>query len=345
MKNKAKDKIIGGVFGLPGTYCKPKSKAPFLNRSNLFLANASSGIWLLNNLLSPAQVWMPSYLCNALLLAVDTTKTAVRFYEVDSHLQISSLEWLTLIKPNDLIIFIDYFGFPCNRALLKNAKDKGAWILEDASQALLSEDVGKFSDFTLFSPRKFLGVPDGGILSFNERNIKIRDIKLSRPPDKWWLKAFSATLLRRDFDLYGVSNNWFELFQEAEAEVPVGNYAMSEFSQTLLNQCFDFSTIAQIRVENYNCLAKWLSKLAIFPDLLPGVIPLGFPIITKNRDQIRQALFGHHIYPPVHWNIKGVIPEHFEQSHELSNRIMTLPCDQRYNILDMERIAKLINET
>ena len=46
-------------------------------------------------------------------------------------------------------------------------KKCGAWLLEDACQALLSDEVGRFSDFVLYSPRKFLGVPDGGVLVSN----------------------------------------------------------------------------------------------------------------------------------------------------------------------------------
>lgn len=288
---------------------------------------------------------MPSYLCNTLLLPIKKTRTSIKFYEVNRHLRVASFDWIASVKPNDLVVFIDYFGFTFNRNLIEQIKPKGAWILEDASQALLSEGVGQFSDFTLFSPRKYLGVPDGGILSFNARGRRIERMKLRQPPNHWWLKAFSATLLRRDFDRDGVDNNWFTLFQEAESGMPIGNYAMSDLSQALLSYCFDFSKIAQIRVRNYNCLADQLRNLAVFPDLAPGVVPLGFPIVTRNRDRIRKMLFGRHIYAPVHWSINGVISERFEQSHELSRSIMTLPCDQRYNTSDMKRISTIFHET
>jgi hypothetical protein len=72
---------------------------------------------------------------------------------------------------------------------------------------------------------------------------------------------------------------------------------------------------------------------------------MGCPIRTKNRDEIRQALFKEHIYPPIHWSIRGVVPEFFEDSHRLSNEIMTLPCDQRYGREDMEKISELILRT
>ena len=344
MERKIKPQIIGGMFGLAETSTFNKVKPSFLNDRNLLLANARSGIWVLIDLLSPPQVWMPSYLCGTMLQAVEMEVTTVRFYEIDSHLKIPSLEWLNEVQANDLVVVIDYFGFPCDRSCVKAAQERGAWVLEDASQALLSEDVGQFADYVLFSPRKFLGVPDGGILSFNhiKHSIELDRIQLTTPPESWWLKAFTASVLRREFDHHDGSRSWFKLFQEANAECPIGPYAMSELSQMLLRHCLDCSMIAQKRVENYQVLAKLLVDLAIFPTLPPKVVPLGFPVRVKNRDKVRQILFDRQIYPPVHWQIQQIVPKKFRDSHQLADEIMTLPCDQRYDIQEVEWMAQLL---
>jgi hypothetical protein len=71
------------------------------------------------------------------------------------------------------------------------------------------------------------------------------------------------------------------------------------------------------------------------------VVPLGFPVRLKNRDQVQQNLFKHKIYPPVHWPIKDVVPETFIESHLLSDQILTLVCDQRYDFDEMELTATL----
>jgi selenocysteine lyase/cysteine desulfurase len=65
------------------------------------------------------------------------------------------------------VALIDYFGFDRARSWATAANARGAWVLEDASQALLSHGVGSSADFVVFRPRKFLGVPDGGILRLN----------------------------------------------------------------------------------------------------------------------------------------------------------------------------------
>lgn len=340
---RSRSQIIGGMFGL-GEMSNPRhSHPPFLNGNSVLLANARSGISLLIKLLSPARVWMPSYFCGPVLKAVDERMAAVKLYEVDYDLTQPSSEWLDSVRPNDLVVILDYFGFPCDLQCKQRVKEQGAWVLEDACQALLSEDVGRFSDFVLFSPRKFLGIPDGGILVCNHA-IPCDTVAMEPPPPKWWLKALSASVLRREFDLHGGDRRWFELFQESEIEGPIGPYAMSELSRALLLHSFDYSMIAEKRIRNYQLLANALGEFGLFPFLPEGVVPLGFPIRIKDRDRVRHALFKHEIYLPVHWPIKGVVPETFSDSHRLASELATLPCDQRYTDSDMERMIRCVTE-
>ena len=334
--------IIGGMFGLEDLAVEDNLIPSFLKNCPILLANASSALWLLIKLLSPSQVWLPSYLCGSILGVVTKAGVKVKFYEISSALVVASLDWLEAVRPNDLIIGIDYFGFAMDISWVAEAKSKGAWILEDASQSLLSDHVGQQADFVIFSPRKFLGVPDGGILICQQPIEGIDKIQLAPPPSDWWLKALNATLLRRQFDLFGEDRHWFKLFQEAEQSHPVGLYRMSELAQNILEQCVNDRSIARKRIENYQHLLQSLDFLAIFPSLPDGVVPLGFPIRVRDRDRIRQKLFEREIYPPVHWSIEDVVPAHFQGSHALSAEIMTLPCDQRYELKDMANVAVAI---
>ena len=333
-----RNSIIGGVNGLEYNVQLKEGIPTFLTGRDLFLVNARSGIWLLVNKLSPPQVWIPSFLCNTIIEAIDTDRTVVRFYEIDYDLKIPLTHWISQVAPGDLVIFIDYFGFSYDRQFGALAKERGAWVLEDASQALLSTNIGKKdSDFVLFSLRKWIGVPDGGILRFPE-NFSMKGISLSAVPDLWWLKAFGAVLLRREFDGGVLNREWYKLFREAEDETPTGLYSMSNLSQAILKYSVDYSSIAKRRIDNYNILLESLQDYALFPVLETDVVPLGFPVRLRNRDFIRNALFENEIYPPVHWPINGIVPSKYKQSHRLSNEIMTIPCDQRYSFEDMKRV-------
>jgi dTDP-4-amino-4,6-dideoxygalactose transaminase len=335
-------KVIGGLFGLTTTPIDSSAPAPaFLDDRNLFFANATSALAVLIGKLRPEQVWLPSYLCVALLVAARQTAATARLYPIDASLRLPSLSWLDDVRSGDVVVMIDYFGHPISLEQVGAIRARGAWVVEDATQAMLSDDAGGRGDFAIFSPRKFLGVPDGGILTLN-RPLNVSPSDLAPPPGDWWLTAFNAAMQRRLFDVHGGNRDWFDLFQKAQANAPVGAFRMSELSRLLLRTCCDFDAISRRRCANYDRLAAHLADIALFATRPSGVVPLAFPIRVKDRDRIRQALFGQHIYPPIHWSLSGLVPDTFVESHRLSLETMSLPCDQRYDERDMDRMIEAV---
>jgi len=277
-------------------------------------------------------------------VALGSRVAEVRFFRVSYDLTVPSLDWTREVGVGDVVVFIDYFGFPTDSAAVARVKENGAWVVEDAAPALLSGCAGTLGDFVLYSPRKWLGVPDGGILKVNCA-VELPGINLEPPPSLWWLDSLRASLLRREFDFHGGEREWFELFRECDAGGPTRPCSISQLSRLLLRHCFDYQAIAQSRIENYLLLSGELGDLAVTPSLVAGVVPLGFPIVVSERDRVRQALFEHEIYPPVHWSIEGVVPREFSESHRLAAEIMTLPCDQRYARADMKRMVAAVRKS
>src|ERR1051326_6303884 len=223
-------RIIGGMFGLERPQISSQANPEFISKSHLFLINGRSAFSLLICRLSPARVWLPSYLCGSIVDALHGSVLDLDSYEVNYDLKVGSAEWVESVRPGVLVVLIDYFGFRCfDDVLASRIKAQRAWILEDACQSLLS-DVGPYSDFVVYSPRKFVGVPDGGILAVNSK-IDIDNLPLKPPPTEWWLKSFRASILRREYDHYGTNRAWFDLFQESESHCPIGCYSMSELSK------------------------------------------------------------------------------------------------------------------
>ena len=332
--------IIGGMFGFGEFNEYNKITPPFYTGRELFFANARSCINFLARKLKPAKIWVPSYLCEVILHSIQGF--SVEFYGMNTHLQVSR-DWLHCIKRGDIVIFIDYFGFPFDSSLSKAVKEQGGWVVEDASQALLSMHVGDNSDFVIFSPRKFLGVPEGGMLR-NNTNLDFSDSRLIPPPAEWLLKSFFATVYRSEFDRSGGDRRWYQLFQEIEQESPIGDYGMNDLTRNVIEGCYDYSEIVKERIGNYEILDGHLNKMALFPALSDGVVPLGFPVLLKNRNGVRQKMFEKNIYPPIHWDVGEYVPKKFEHSHALAGRILTLICDQRYDAKDMEKIAEIVLE-
>jgi dTDP-4-amino-4,6-dideoxygalactose transaminase len=333
--------IVGGMFGLQTSPDEDATFPPFLSDNYLLMINARSSIWHIAETLKPKQVWCPSYLCHTLIDAVEKTNSKLRFYEIDDKLSIPSNDWIRHVENGDIVIFINYFGFPTENKILLEAKEAGAWLVLDSSQTLFSSNSENIIDFTVYSPRKIIGIVDGGVIC-QHSEIALTPRILNEPTESWWLKAFHASTLRRDFDLMGNNKDWFNLFQETEKDSPIGAFKMSEFSKMIMFYHFNYNRISYKRRENYKQLATRLGTLAIYPQIPDNVVPLGFPIKIDKRDIIREFLFTEEIFPPIHWNIDRQVPKKYRKSHKLSTEIMTIPCDQRYGIDTMDRIADLI---
>ncbi|HET9051006.1 MAG TPA: hypothetical protein VFO60_04840, partial [Candidatus Dormibacteraeota bacterium] len=59
-----------------------------------------------------------------------------------------------------------------------------------------------------------------------------------------------------------------------------------------------------------------------------------------DRDELRRGLAREGIFAPIHWELPGAVTvrEH-PREHAIAASIVSLPCDQRYDAADMERVA------
>lgn len=335
-------RLIGGVMGLPPDGRHPGMEPPFLGPTSVLLATARSALVLLLRELRPPRLWLPSYLCSVLVTAAVHAESAIEFYDVGDRLLDSHGKALAGVGPGDCVLLIEYFGLPAHGDSLEQVRKRGAWAILDASQALLSRH-DRAADFVLFSPHKWLGIPDGGILQ-PLGSKALAHPPLMPPPADWWEAACQARHRRRSFDLGGQDRSWFELFQRCDKGAPAEPFAMSGAARDLLASAFDYPEIERRRKRNYERLAAALDDVCLFPHLPADACPFGFPIRLRDRDAVRNSLFRKEIYAPLHWSFGDVVPEHFRASHRLSSEVMTLPCDQRYTEADMDWLAASVRE-
>ena len=172
-----------------------KEPPRFLRGRQRLLATARAAVKLLVEALRPATVWLPSYICGVVIEAAREPGVRVRFYTVGESLQIVEDGWLAEILAGDLVIFVDYFGFDTWSSHGAQAKLRGARVVEDACQAMLNKNFSRHSDYVIFSPRKFIGVPDGGVLLSGKNAVLPMRIYQARPRN-----GCSGRLKRRSFD-------------------------------------------------------------------------------------------------------------------------------------------------
>ena len=336
---------VGGMFGLEiggANRTQNRGTAPlFLRGDPLLLTMARSAFLILHRTLKPGKVWLPSYLCDVVLGALPGD--AICFFAIDERLQIIERDWMNDVHEGDMVVFIDYFGFNNWESTGAEARAKGAWVIEDACHALVNSRFSEHAHFVVCSPRKFVGVPDGGIL-IAQGGAETPVWKLENPPTVWSMDALNASVRRAMFDYAAEAgeNGWFSMYQRSEATAPLSPFAMSELTQFILRNVVDWTAVAARRRFNYEWLAERFGDLAIFPHLPEEVVPLGFPVRLTNRGEVRQRFFDDHIFPAIHWACPEEVSPAFEHAHRLSGQILSIPCDQRVTATELERIAAVM---
>jgi hypothetical protein len=332
-------RVIGGAFGLATAGDATTAPAWLVRPDQLAFANARGALRAVQRWKRPARVWMPAFLCDSMSRQVAAENQELRWYPLDETLAATDLAWLDDVAPGDVVLVVDYFGFVLHAALARAARARGAFVVEDAAHALLTDRAGSLGDVAIFSPRKCAGLPDGGLL----RGAALPPVAALPTADgRWFTLAVDAATQRGQFDRGERDDRgWLALNQEAERLHPDEPTAMSALSHRLA-ATIDWAAIAARRRDNYRALAERLAPLALFPDLPDGTVPHGFTIRVRDRDAVRAALFAHDIFPSLLWPLAGVVPASFTASHRLSADVMTLHCDQRYDPDDMHRIARLV---
>jgi len=334
----SQQRVIGGLFGLEPPLTGKSTPPPFAGTFVNYFLNVRCALLAVCETANPGAAWLPSYLCGAVLDPFRKLGVPVRYYDQHPAAEPIELGWTEHVTRGDLVLTIHYFGFPNRTLPAAQLAQQGAVVVEDASQGLFVKQQYPESHCILYSPRKFLGVPDSGVM-VSSRGNDMRSETLQPPPPDWCRNALTMVQMRREFDLVGGENLWFPLFLDVEKTFPLGPYRSSDLAKLILETGTDYQFIQRTRRENYAVLLERLKEFALFPELDAETVPLGFPVCVdaRQRDNILEHLYGQRIYPPVHWRIDGVVPEEYEKTHSLSRRILTLICDQRYTISDMLR--------
>lgn len=336
------ESIVGGVFALESESLAPPSESVWAQWTKgadavYCFHNARSAIHHVVREIAPKRVWLPAYLCSDIVDALLQDST-IRFYPVGSDLLDASRAWLDSVEAYDLVLTINYFGRPTpsditNRLL---GMDDVFWV-EDRAQCLMTNE-DTVSDACIYSPRKLFGVPDGGVLTVIDDRIT--------PPR---LEALDNSVYELPYRIRSEDKDgskreeWYSAFQQAEAKMAVGNHAMSERSRHSLER-LNVRELTNSRIQNYQYLQDQLSDLALWPDADFDWVPSGFPLVAPNAEELWKHLCAGLIFPPRHWKNLNSPAGEFPEEHRLSETMMTIPCDQRYAIDDMERVVGRIRE-
>lgn len=270
------------------------------------------------------KLYLPYFLCSTVKMACENCKVEYEFYSINENFYpIFSKK----MQQDEYIYVVNYYGQLTDNYVLELKERYGQVILDNAQaffrQPLLEVD-------TIYTCRKFFGVPDGAYLATDILSTVEypQDISYNRMNFLLGRYELSASMFYQEY----VNNN---LFFDSESI----KYT-SKLTTNLLRG-IDYEYVKETRENNYIFLHEQLgtyNKLT----LQESEGPFAYPLLIENGFAIRKKLQEKKIYIPTLWPDVFEICEEDTVEYRYARNILPLPVDQRYGIKDMQLISECI---
>lgn len=340
------------------------------NRSAFCVAR--SGIYHLFRALqwSPGEtVLAPDYYSGNEIAAIHAAGATVVHYPILRNLE-PDMEALTRLAKHyapRVIYVIHYLGWPQPIEQIQAlCRENGSLLIEDCALSLLSESdgrrLGSTGDYSIFCLYKTLPVPNGGLLIQNREALPALDALTLEPcpalssAGRSVELAFEALRSRANGigkGLFAVKQTVGRALRAAKVrQIPVGdigwdvgnvNVAMSPFSDRVMRS-LDYEYIRERRRNNFLLLREMLQGRVrlLRGDLEPGVCPLFFPILVKDKHAAAQALWRQDIGAVEFWNDRQDNPSIGPDARYLRAHVLELPIHQDVTPAQVEYTARQV---
>ena len=298
----------------------------------------------------PTVALIPALACDSMVLPFEMYGHRIRYYKLnpDYSINLESLNSaLNDVGKEALFLYMDYFG---NSAINDNELNRlktsypDLIFIEDRTHNLLAERKSKFEpDFVMASLRKWMDIPDGGLLwpKGDLRNCDFsRDTSFSE-------KRLEAQCMMHEYLQTGhlkTKTCYRNIFSSVSSIIDTDTKPglMSAYAFELA-MSVDLASIRDIRNENAATLADELRRGGLsLINMPPGVCDLYVPLLTENRDNIQKKLSLIRIYCTVIWPLNSKQKELCEVAKRTQEHMLAIYCDQRYTKADMRYIASNI---
>lgn len=308
---------IGGYFGMetfPGDVYHKGLLALNSGRNALAWLLRARGIRKLN---------IPYFLCDSVSGVCERENCAVAYYHIDSSFlprfdrELEDGEWLYVVN---------YYGQIADEQVLQMVSRRKRIIFDNVQDFFRQPLPGVD---TIYSCRKFFGVPDGAYLATDAPPIPLEQ-DASKDRMKHILGRFEGDC----------ASDYYSDFKEndrAFRELPV--QTMSRLTDNLL-RALDYDTIRRKRNANWAQLHDALGAYNKLELTSPDG-PYMYPFYCENGMKLKKQLAAEKIYIPTLWpNVLDLDGCRMEKDY--AQNILPLPVDQRYDGQDMARISTLL---
>ena len=271
------------------------------------------------------KVYIPYYTCEVMLEPLEKCNVKYEFYHINQKLE--PAETIQL-QPSEAFLYTNYYGLK-QQCVERLAQIYGNQLIVDNAQAFFAAPLDGIDTF--YSARKFFGVADGAYL-YTE---KMLGIELEQDQS---LERMSHLLIRADI---GAEAGYADFRKNDDALCGEPIKRMSRLTEKILCS-IDYEACKVTRRRNYEEYESALSETnAIQLHLDTHAVPLAYPFLQESTD-LRKLLILNRIFVPHYWpNV--TYRTDFQLEEKISNFLLPLTCNQRYEKDDIQRILKTIN--
>ena len=312
-------KEIGGYFGLE------LPSGDHFHSSALRLNSGRGALEYIVKSRALKKIHMPFFTCSEIRERLLKLAVEIQPYHINESLEFE----VENFDESDAIIYTNYFGL--KNDFVKFISTKFKRLIIDNAQAFFAQPIVGVD--TLYSPRKFFGVPDGGYLITDKFISGVTERDLSFPRAGYLLERIDSNAEKGYHNFLGA--------EHALGQEPLKK--MSKLTETILASV-DYQKVRETRMRNFRFLHKALAK----DNELVGSInfeitepPMIYPLLTK-RDGLRTALIEKKIYIPTYWPNVLDWTKFGDWEFYLVNYLIPLPIDQRYSTKDLGRVVSIV---
>lgn len=308
-------KEIGGYFGLERLVNRPYYP-------ELIAVNSGRGALLyILRAKGVKKLWIPRFLCGSVRRMCLDERYSYEEYPIGADFL---PHFDGVLGRDEYLYVVNYYGQIGPEKVLTLKERYGNLILDNV-QAFFQRPVESVD--TVYSCRKFFGVPDGGYVS--------ADATLSEPLTRDVSMDRMRHILGR-FEGPSASEYHADAKANDKSFVGAGLRAMSALTENLLG-AIDYEAVRKRRNENYAVLAERLGSINPLALTAPDGA-FAYPFYHRDGMKLKKLLAAEKIYVPTLWpevlELDGTLEKDYAEN------ILPLPCDQRYHPEDMRRVAE-----
>lgn len=287
----------------------------------------------------PCVALLPALACDSMVHPFELYGHEIRYYKLNEDYSIN-IDNLDVVAKKVLFLYADYFGRPVIKdEELNKLKEMGNIIfIEDRTHNLFQKRKYTFKpDYIMASLRKWLPVPDGGLL-WGE---------MSRPLENdttFSTTRLKAQCMRHEFLACGdesVKTEYRKIFSTVSDLMDEdGPSAMSSYAYALAKD-IDWNWVRRTRRQNAETLTSILSSspyIKLIQDT-PGLSDLYVPFTVPNRNEVQWRLSAEGIFNTIIWPLMDEQKEACKVAKYTEENMLAAPCDQRYTVEDMKTIG------